>query len=192
MSKFRTFPDLYDEMKTLRISYLNRNNYLKQGFKTSGIINWVSKGEVTSSISVSVTNLSINPFITLKYTSKSTPISYNVQLVSIPSNLGKGVIWYFICPATRKRCRKLYLCGGYFYHRSAFRGCMYEKQTYSHNTRWLGKQVDQLFGSDKAYEKIYSKHFKKTYNGRKTKRYKKLLEQIEISDKVDPKILMNY
>jgi len=192
MSRCSTSPALYDEMKTLRISYLYRNNYLKLGFKTSGIINWVSNGDVTSSISISVTNRSINPFITLEYTSNSTPISYNVQLVSIPSNLGKGVIWYFICPATRKRCRKLYLCGGYFYHRTAFRGCMYEKQTYSHNTRWLGRQVDQLFGSDKAYEKIYSKYFKKTYNGRKTMRYKKLLEQIEISDKVDPKILMNY
>jgi len=177
MSRCSTSPALYDEMKTLRISYLYRNNYLKLGFKTSGIINWVSNGDVTSSISISVTNRSINPFITLEYTSNSTPISYNVQLVSIPSNLGKGVIWYFICPATRKRCRKLYLCGGYFYHRTAFRGCMYEKQTYSHNTRWLGRQVDQLFGSDKAYEKIYSKYFKKTYNGRKTMRYKKLLEQ---------------
>ena len=137
-------------------------------------------------------NRSINPFITLEYTSKSTPISYNVQLVSIPSNLGKGVVWYFICPTTKKRCRKLYLCGGYFYHRTAFIGCMYEKQTYSHNTRSLCRQVDQLFGSDKAYEQIYSKYFKKTYKGRFTKRYKKILRQIEISDKIDPKILINY
>ena len=69
---------------------------------------------------------------------------------------------------------------------------MYEKQTYSHNTRSLCRQVDQLFGSDKAYEQIYSKYFKKTYKGRFTKRYKKILRQIEISDKIDPKILMNY
>ena len=192
MSRFRTFPDLYDEMKTIRISYLNRNNLLKHGFKTSGVLTWGSKGEVTSSISFSVMNRSVNPVITLEYTSNSKPISYNVQLVSIPSNLGKGVVWYFICPVTKKRCRKLYLCSGYFYHRTAFKGCMYEKQTYSHNTRSLGIQVDRLFGSDKAFEQIYSKYFKKTYNGRKTKKYEKLLKQIGISDQVDPKILMNY
>jgi len=44
-----------------------------------------------------------------------------------PEYPGKGVIWHFLCPATRKRCRKLYLVDTYFLHREAFNGCFYEK-----------------------------------------------------------------
>ena len=56
------------------------------------------------------------------------PRNYKVYLTSTPSNLNRGEIWYFICPQTKKRCRKLYSIGGYFLHREAFNGCMYKIQ----------------------------------------------------------------
>ena len=111
------------------------------------------------------------------------PINYLIQLVSIPSNLGKGVVWYFVCSRTGKRCRKLHLVDTYFYHRSAFRGCFYEKQIQCHGYRNLDKQFGLLFGIDKIYEKIYSKHFKKQYNRKPTKHYMKLLKQIEMYER---------
>ena len=81
-------------------------------------------------------------------------------------------------PQTKKRCRKLYLIEGYFLHRNAFNGCMYECQTHSKNYRQMGRVFGSYFGIDKCYDEIYSKHFKKFYKGKPTKRYLKLLNQI--------------
>jgi hypothetical protein len=107
-----------------------------------------------------------------------------VQLISVPSNLGKGVVWYFVCPHTGKRCRKLYLADTYFYHRSAFKGCMYEKQTLSKRTRNWDKHFSYLYLTDKIYQQINAKHFKKTYSGKPTKKYLKLTKRIERAESI--------
>lgn len=39
-------------------------------------------------------------------------IKYTISLDRIPSNLGRGYIYYFICPKTGKRCRVLYRAYG--------------------------------------------------------------------------------
>jgi len=48
--------------------------------------------------------------------------NYLFHFTAIPSNLGKGEVWYFVCPCTRKKCRILYLWGNstVFAHRSAY------------------------------------------------------------------------
>ena len=112
------------------------------------------------------------------------PRNYKVSLVSIPSNLGKGVIWYFRCPQTNKRCRKLYSIGGYFFHREAFNGCMYDSQTRSKKWRLMEKVFGSCFDIDNHYEEIYSKHFKTHYNGKPTKRYLKLMRQINKAERL--------
>jgi len=180
MPKPYTSPILYDELKTVSISFLKSHKYLEPGVFKGGTITWSRNGVETGNISIKVNTFSENPYMELDYKCNQTPINYRVQLVSIPSNLGKGVVWFFICPRTGKRCRKLHCADTYFYHRSAFRGCFYEKQVQSHKYRNLGKQFGLLFGIDKVYEEIYSKHFKKHYNGKPTKRYLKLLKQVEV------------
>lgn len=119
----------------------------------------------------------------MDYKFREEPRNYKVNLVSIPSNLGKGVIWYFLCPETNKRCRKLYSVSGYFLHRQAFRGCMYESQTKSKTWRQIEKVYGSYFDSEKNYELLYSKHFKKFYNGKPTKRYLKLMKRINEADR---------
>lgn len=190
MPKPHTFPTLYDECKTLSISFLSKHGYLKPNQWQSNTITWSRNGSKTGSISIRINTLTEDAYLEVDYKCNDTPINYKVSLISIPSNIGKGVIWYFVCPHTRKRCRKLYLVSGYFYHRSAFRGCMYEKQTYSHNNRLLCNQFDKLFESEKAYEQIYSKHFKKQYNGKPTKRYLKLLKQAKAGETVSMEELL--
>ena len=71
------------------------------------------------------------PYIELDYNYRDKPQNYKVNLVRVPSNLGKDFVWYFHCPKTNKRCRKLYSVNGMFLHREAYKGCMYETQTYS-------------------------------------------------------------
>jgi len=184
MPKPHTFPTLLDAVKTVSISFLTKHNYLKPNQWRSGTINWSSNGNKTGSISIQVNTQSEQPYIELDYKCNEAPIKYRVQLVSAPSNLSKGVVWYFVCPRTGKRCRKLYLADTYFYHRSAFRGCMYEKQTQSKKSRYLVKTLGEYFRSDQLFEQLYKKNFKKQYAGKPTKKYLKLTQQIQRAESI--------
>lgn len=184
MPKPHTFPTLFDEVKTVSISFLTKHNYLKLNQWQSGTITWSSNGNKTGSISIQVNTQSESPYLLLDYKCNEAPINYRVQLVSAPSNLGKGVVWYFVCPLTGKRCRKLYLADTYFYHRSAFRDCMYEKQTQSKKYRSLDKTLGVYFRSDQLFEQLYKKNFKKTYAGKPTKKYLRIMEQIQKAESI--------
>jgi hypothetical protein len=185
MPRHSSIPTLYDECKTISLTSLKKWGYLKPGEWKHGGITWSRAGNQTGSISFSVDMFSDNPCLELDYRWNETTINYQVHLVSIPSNIGKGVVWYFLCPATRKRCRKLYLIGGKFLHRTAFKGCFYEKQTYSSRNRTLFRTFESLATADTAYQILHTKYFKKYYSGRPTKRYLKLQKQIFVSEKLD-------
>lgn len=184
MPKFSTSPTLFDECKTVSISDLKRFDYLKPNQHKSGTITWSTNGDKTGSISVAVNTNTLTPYLELDYKCNEAPIKYRVQLVSAPSNLGKGVVWFFICPRSGKRCRKLYLADTYFYHRSAFRGCMYEKQTQSKKNRQVNKTLDNYFKRDQLFEQLYKKHLKKQYAGKPTKKYLKLTRQIQRAESI--------
>ena len=142
MAKVPTFPTLYNEALQISISKLKEWEYLNPEQIKSGTLTWSRNGNKTGSISIRVNTHSEQPYIELDYKYRDEPRNYKVRLVSMPSNLGKGLIWYFLCPQTNKRCRKLYSIGGYFLHREAFNGCMYETQTQSKKYR----QLDKTFG----------------------------------------------
>jgi len=179
MPKFPTFPTLYDDVLKLNNADLKKWGYLKPENFKSGIITWSSRGEKTGSISIKNGIINQQLYIELDYNFQDKPRNYKIWLTSVPSNLGKGKILFFICPQTNKRCRKLYSVCGYFLHRDAFNGCMYESQTKSKSYRQIEKQFGALFKSEELYEKLYSKHFKKFYNGKPTKRYLRIMEQIK-------------
>lgn len=96
-----------------------------------------------------------------------------------PSNLGKGKVFYFNCRITGKRCKKLYLIGDYFQHRTAYSKGYYQTQTLGSKDKFLVRQFDALQRANKAKRILYSKYFKTHYNGKPTKRYLKLLKDIE-------------
>ena len=184
MPKPHTFPTLYNEALQISISKLKEWEYLNPEQIKSDTLNWSRNGSQTGSISIQVNTHSEQPYIELDYKYRDEPRNYKVRLVSIPSNLGKGLIWYFLCPQTKKRCRKLYLIGGYFLHREAFSGCMYETQTQSKKYRQLDKTLGAYFEIDNLYEELYKKNFKKTYAGKPTKRYLRIMEQIQKAESI--------
>lgn len=179
MPKPNTFPTLYNEVLQISISKLKEWGYLEPEQIKNGTINWSRNGNPTGSISISVNTHSEKLYIELDYKYKDEPRKYKVYLVSIPSNLNKGEILYFLCPQTKKRCRKLYSIGGYFLHREAFNGCMYESQTQSKKYRQLDKTLGAFFKSDNLYSELYKKHFKKWYAGKPTKKYLRIMKQIQ-------------
>src|SRR5690554_4026605 len=184
MPKPHTFPTLYNEALQISISKLKEWEYLNPEQIKSGTITWSRNGSQTGSISIKVNTHSEQPYIELDYKYKGEPRNYKVSLVSKPSNLGKGLIWYFLCPQTNKRCRKLYSIGGYFLHREAFNGCMYETQTQSKKYRQLDKTLRAYFKTDGLYSQLYQKHFKKTYAGKPTKKYLRIMEQIQKAESI--------
>lgn len=196
MPKSATYPTLYDQCKTLDISFLKKHGYLKADQWRSGTVTW-SRGEgankqVTGSIGIQVYLMEDESYLELDYNANGKPINYKVPLVAKPSNIGKGVVWFFRCPHTGKLCRKLYLVDTYFLHRTAFKGVMYEKQTYSVSKRNHRRLWDNLFCTDKVYEQLYSKHFKSYYNGLPTKRYQKLWRQLQAAGSVSEDDLIKY
>lgn len=185
MPRTSTLPTLYDECKRLNVTKLKSWKYLEPNQIKSGTVTWSSNGMETGSISIQVESFAHIAFVNLSYKCNGESIAYRVQLTQVPSNLGKGVVWYFVCPKTGKQCRNLYLVSGYFYHRSAVKGVFYQWQVYSRRNRELCKLYDLCFGVERAYTEIYSKHFKKHYNGKPTKKYSRLLKEIERGEQID-------
>lgn len=181
MPRYANYNTTVEDCLKYRVKSLteNNNNYLKSYGIRSGVTSWTINGEPHAKIDFKVTHTENGTFITFNYRCNGEPINYNVNLISRVSNLGKGEMWFFVCPVTGKCCRKLYLNGTHFLHREAYRGLMYESQLKSHSTRNMLKVFDAVFVSDEVYDELYKKHFKTHYNGKETKRYKKLKNIIE-------------
>lgn len=170
MPKPHTFPLLFDECRIINISDLKKWGYLDPNTITyNGGMNWKMGENITASIGFSVNMVAETPYIELRYrVGGEEDIEYQVELTTVPSNLGKGKLWYFVCPVTNKRCRKLYLIDKYFVHREACKvGGMYSSQTYS---KWARAMIQTYKRLDSGSE-IYQPYFKKYYKGKPTKRY---------------------
>ncbi len=144
----------------------------------SGTITWSRNGIETSNISIATKIDGTESVLILSYNCNGKSYKYEVPLVSLPSNLGKSFVWYFLCPFTNKRCRKLHFINQKFMHRSALPSGMYEKQTQTKKWRQLERVYGCHFDLDRHYEELYSKHFRRHYNGKPTKKYLKLMEKI--------------
>ncbi len=146
-----------------------------------GILTWTRRGVKMGSMGVVVVSGHHAPaYAEFAYSVAKIPITYRVNLVALPSNLGKGQIWYFTCPVTGVRCRKLHLVGSYLFHRSAFQGVIYELQTWSKKTRSEAKlpAYRNLF-IDRVISEAYSKRLRKTYRNKLTKRYLGFVKRLD-------------
>lgn len=182
MGRIANYPKTVEDCLTISISKLKEWGYLNVLGKVSYTLSWSRNGEKHSSIGIKINNNGFEKFVVLDYKSNAEPINYKVKIISKTSNLGKGEVFYFVCPRTGKHCRKLYLHDGYFLHREAFNGLMYAKQLEGKKNRDLSKLFEACYLSDDVYEERYKKYFKTHYNGMETKRYKRLNNKIKIAD----------
>ncbi len=187
MSRRSNLPTLFNECKTISVNFLKKNGYLNPNCKTSGTIRWSRNGISTGTVGISIIMFG-TPVLTLSYTCNNVAVEYSVMLLSLPSNLGKGEVWYFKCPRTGKLCRKLYLGKTYFLHRDAFKNCFYDSQVQSHRNRTLYKMYNMHFITERVYEQRFKKYFKTTYRGQPTKRLLKLQKDLELYYSVKGKL----
>lgn len=168
MGRRSSYPTLYEHLKTVSIADLKRFGYLRTGYRSGGI-KWTINGETTGDIAVKVwideTERRGCFHVTYTYDGKRF-YNYFLDMVAVPTNLGIGLRWYFICNHTCKRCSKLYLFNEYFQHRSGAAGTLYKSQTRSGFYRLLDKVWN-------AHDRIYAPYLKTHYRGKPTKRYLK-------------------
>lgn len=181
MGRYANYSTTIEDCLNVSIKKLKEWNYLNYGIK-SGTISWSRNDIVHSRIDIKVVINDFESYILFNYKCNNEPINYKVNIKSLPSNLGKGNVMYFVCPRTRKYCRKLYLFNTYFLHREAFNGLMYQNQIESKKNRSLFKVFNKFMLPDEVYEERYKKYFKTHYKGKPTKRYLKLENKIRIAD----------
>lgn len=165
------------DYRYLDISNLRRWGYLTPAQDTafkSGVVSWERDGETIAQICISVRLCDYEQAVGVSYLYGGKPKQYKIELQFVPSNLpGKAETgyYYFVCPVSGVWCRKLYLVGGQFMSRRAFRP-LYVQQTMSHKTRGLYSIIDTW----KKIEEIEagSRWRKNHYRGKPTPYCKKL------------------
>ena len=184
MGRYGNYPTTVEDCLTFRLKNLTENNntYFKSYGIRKGVTSWSRNGSVHSTVNIEVTYTDYETYIIFDYKCNGEPKRYKVNLVSKVSNLGKGLIWFFVCPSTGKLCRKLYLINGYFLHRTADSSLMYSKQLESKKNRELLKLFEKVFIPDEVYSQRYKKYFKTHYKGKPTKKYVKYQKKIDIAD----------
>lgn len=122
----------------------------------------------------------INPIsnrLTLSYNYRGEPIEYDVRIEYVDSNLGTGVIPYFICPVSGLRAKKLYSYGSMFVHRKETKG-YYEKQLEGKKQRQINRVLLKFPMIDKIREQRKAKYYKPYYRGVETKKNKRLTKKM--------------
>ena len=177
MARFPTFHPTIDESLTVKIANLNKWGYLNCFSVTNGLLTWNRGGSKIASIGFEIDTIDTNrKQITFNYTDNGTPVNYKVEILAVPSNLGKGKRWYFVCPKTGNNSMNLikpYNCK-YFLHRSAFPSILYDSQKESKHQRYLKTLLGDFFVLDDLNEELYKKYRKSHYRGKPTPLVKKI------------------
>lgn len=162
-----------DNSLEIDITYLKKENLLVKGQTRQGTISWSKRGEVCSSVGIDTSYTETEKYIRLYYVNTDKhgikkDYDYKVYLTEVDSNLGKGKIVYFLCPATNQKCRKLYNAYGYqkWKSREGYQNRLYyDIQVASKFDRYNVRfwQLERQIQND-------SKKITDKYNGKKTKR----------------------
>lgn len=177
-----------EDCRSVGISFLRKHDYFC-GYRSGNIVWKNSYDEVTARIGIAVSTADENKYAKFDYTitdrdsEEKADYNYKVGLTTTPCNLG-GVRYWFICPLNTngvycgRRVGVLYLPpnGRYFGCRHCY-NLSYESRNES-NSGLLGG-LGYLLKIDRQYEELHEKTKRWFYNGKPTKKARKLhaLEQ---------------
>ncbi len=174
MGRYSTGAIETDSACRIEMSYLLKNGFLQKGKTISWRMSWTGG----SNISITGSNTPAGKYIRLQYTltereGTAHEYDYKIMITSVPSNLGKGEVLYFICPVSGKRCRILYKAYGYhkWKSREAYQNRLYypgqrSSKLERHPVRYFIIQNSKRY--KELLSKMYGKHSKLTYKGKPT------------------------
>ena len=180
MGRWQTGAQTCEGSKRIELNDLIKRGYLVKGAITEGQYYWTRGGEKSGEIFLISTYTEKEKSIRLIYTltdrteQKEYDYDYKIYLTTVPSNLGKGEVLYFLCPVTGKRCRVLYCAYGYhkwksreaYNHRLYYRSQTQSKMDYANSRYWaLDRQINNI---------MTAKYFRYTHNGQLTRKTKHL------------------
>lgn len=173
MPRLPTFPDCIDEVEQISIADLKRFGLLRpKGLEMQKEV--VSTGyyrEMRMRISVNL----ISKLVMLEFAVGDNKSTQLIRLESRPSNLGKGQVWYFVCPVSNRLCRKLYMLEDQFLSRFAYPGVMYSSQIEKKTFRGLRSALELAEKRKQAIETLKRKYAKPFYRGKPTTSFRRLL-----------------
>ncbi|WP_407505231.1 hypothetical protein [Elizabethkingia miricola] len=113
----------------------------------------------------------------------------SIEITSMRSNIGRGLIWYFVCPKTKRLSRIMYLFNGSFLSQSAI-PANYRQQNLSRLDREVQNLLKHELGMNA--DKLYKKHFRPFYKGKPTKRYLRIINKIEKTQETYESMVANF
>lgn len=168
------------EAVRLEIDYLVKKKLLVKGYTGSFKMAWSTGAEIVLQTIYTETEKAVK----LKYNYKQNPLEYSIQIAEVKSNLGKGVNLYFICPVTGNRCKTVFCC----YSSDIFKS----RQAYNHRIYYLTQISSKELRTATRYNitenkvnELYKLRRAKNYNGKETKRHKRLTELIDKKYQLD-------
>lgn len=170
MGRTSNNPIVLDECLKLSIGYLMQDGYMQPNSFKSGVITWVRDRYNTGKERL-VIAVKMNAEEGVLYINANHSVASHVQIVSKPSNLGRGKIYYFSCPFTGLLCKNLYLIGGFFVHRTYYPNSYYSSQIYSRQERNIKKLLNILKYYNVTEETKRTPYFKPHYKGKPTKAF---------------------
>ena len=192
MGRWGNCPTTIEDLRSFDISFLRKHEYIKPGQYKTGFIIWTSENGIKNSIGIKTVVGDTDGVLIVDYTFRDDEkINYEIKLITRPSNLGTGLLWFFVCPFTGRVCRKLHLINGYFKHRSALPGLMYQNQIESKKMRDCKRILTKDF-NDELYKEFYRKHLKPMYKGKITKRFARLTKKLNEAELFDQRNVLNY
>lgn len=159
-----------NEALRLSLSSLIRAGIVRLGYEASTVWQWGDKNKIR--IEAYVRNPE-EAYIRLIYQIAGSPQDYKVGLQALPSNLGAGTVLYFVCPASGRRCRALYLAPGstQFISRDAYSPPLY----YSlQRAAKRDRSNERYFSLEGKIEELSKGRAAYDYAGKKTRRAARL------------------
>lgn len=161
---------LTNQCKRIELKYLLKMNILKQGIATETKLRWNDD----SSICIKTKWSDYERYLILEYThtdylGNKSDYSYRVNIITRPSNLGKGQILLMVCPVSLRPCRKLFMAYGspYFKSIKAYQTRIYYTGQLSSK---LSRANDRYWQLLNLLEKTPLQRNQSHYNGIETKR----------------------
>ena len=172
----------------LELSRLMRAGYFTKEAEVRGSWSWTNG----DTVGIFTKRKGAEVYMVLSYTwthprtGKPEDVRQRIDMVSKPSNLGKGTVLYFRCPSTGRACRILYRA----YHARSFRsrwGFSYRLYYPSQLCGKLGRWDEVYWNAERHLEREKGKRKPGTFCGKPTKRAKRaarLWSQLERADEI--------